>query len=657
MGRLGFGVAGVLLNLPTTIAMDMERFRQVLKKYWGYDDFRPLQGDIIQSVASGRDTLGLMPTGGGKSLTFQVPAMLADGVCLVVTPLIALMKDQVENLQKRGIKAMAIHSGMGGNEMSVAFDNLVFGGYKFLYISPERLGTVQFREKLQHIKVSLIAVDEAHCISQWGYDFRPSYLKLAEIREFVPGIPVLALTATATPEVVDDIQERLLFKQKNVFRKSFERANVVYVVRRADDKDRQLLTMLSKVPGSAIVYVRNRKKTQEIAKFLLDNGVKADFFHAGLSHTMRDIRQKEWTSGSTRVMVATNAFGMGIDKPDVRLVVHMEAPDSLEAYFQEAGRAGRDEHRAYAVLLWSNIDKARLHRQLTQSFPEVELVRRIYDALGNFFQLAVGSGYLMCYDFNIGRFCAAYGFSAVSVFSSLKLLERAGYLEFSEDLDMPSRLMFLMQRDDLYKFQVSNANFDLFVKLMLRSYTGLFTDYVPIDEDVLAVRANTNRQVVYDFLKNLSRLKVIHYIPQRNGPQIVYSQPREESRYVVLSKEVYALRRANYEKRIEAVIDYASSGHVCRSRLLLNYFGQQQAPNCGHCDVCIERKKQNLSDDRFDELEQTIRKLLSEKPLLYNELITKVGGPAADAERVVRWLEDFDVLVTDENGCLAWLKG
>lgn len=633
----------------------MDQYRQILKKYWGYDDFRPLQGDIIKSVADGRDTLGLMPTGGGKSLTFQVPAMARDGICIVITPLIALMKDQVENLIKRGIKAMAIHSGMSGNEIAIAFDNALYGGYKFLYISPERLGTESFKERIAHFKVSILAIDEAHCISQWGYDFRPSYLKVAEIRELLPNVPVLALTATATPLVVDDIQERLLFNKKNVFQKSFERSNVIYVVRQTENKEEQLLNMLSVIPGSSIIYVRNRKQTKEIAQLLTDKGISADYFHAGLDHTMRDERQKRWTTNQTRVMVATNAFGMGIDKPDVRLVIHIQAPDSLEAYFQEAGRAGRDEKKAYAVLLWSNHDKGKLNKQVTTSFPEKDVIKRVYEALGNFFQLAAGAGQFMTYDFNIARFCQAYGFNITTVFNSLKILERAGYLEFTEDLNMPSKVHFLMQRDDLYKYQVANADVDAFIKLLLRSYTGLFTEYVAINEDLLAQRAGTNRDTIYKYLSRLNHSRVISYIPQRKGPQVIYTQPREDVRYLSISKQVYDERLDRYRLQVEAVIHYATSLHICRSRLLLHYFGQNQTNDCGRCDVCIEKKKKGLTEETFQTTEQQIKEILTASPVDYQSLVKKIKGKEEEAEKVIRWLEDVELIATNEEGLLEWI--
>ena len=625
-------------------------YHDILHQYWGYEDFRPLQLDIMESVGQGRDTLGLLPTGGGKSLTFQVPALAMEGLCLVVTPLIALMKDQVDHLNRKRIKACAIHSGMGLAAIERALDNCIYGDYKFLYLSPERLGTRLFQQKLAHLKVNLLAIDEAHCISQWGYDFRPAYLKVAEIREQLPGVPVLALTATATPQVVDDIQEQLLFAEKNVFQKSFERSNLAYVVRAAEDKEQQLLKILTGVKGSAVVYVRNRKKTREYSQLLQRHGMSADYFHAGLAQKEKDVRQAKWMTGACRVMVATNAFGMGIDKPDVRVVVHMDAPDSLEAYFQEAGRAGRDEQKAYAVLLWSPNDKKQLNTKVTTSFPEKEVIRRVYDALGNFFQLAVGFGEEQVFDFDLGRFAAAFGFNVLTIVNSLKILQRAGYLDFTEMADLPSRVKMQMDDLELYRFQVANARLDPFLKVLLRSYTGLFTDYVVIDEEVLAKRLNVSRQVVYDAFLMLSRLQVLHYIPQRKTPLLTYLQVRLEPRFLKFPPEVYEDRLQQYRERADAVIDFASRDDVCRSRLLMRYFGQRKSNDCGHCDVCLARKKQGPDRKQEKAVEAAVRERLLAGPLLPEELVDQLPFEEDDCWQVLRRMEDEGRLVLDAAG-------
>ncbi len=634
----------------------MDIFHHILKQYWGYNGFRALQEDIIRSVANGNDTIGLMPTGGGKSLTFQVPALVKEGVCLVVTPLIALMKDQVENLKRRDIKAAAIHSGLTRDEINMTLDNCIFGGTKFLYLSPERLGTDLFQEKVIQMNVNLLAIDEAHCISQWGYDFRPSYLKVAEIRELIPETPVLALTATATPEVVDDIQERLHFKKKNLFQKSFHRDNLAYVVRPSEDKEQQLLNIISKIPGSAVVYVRNRKKTKEYADLLLKNGISASSFHAGMPQEVKDKRQKLWTDGEIRVIVSTNAFGMGIDKPDVRLVVHMDAPDSLEAYFQEAGRGGRDGKKAYAVLLWSNNDKARLKRSIALSFPEKDKILNVYDALGNFFQLAVGSGFGMVYDFNMGQFCKAYRINIITVFNSLKILQRAGYIEFTEELQLAAKVHFIMRRDDLYKFQIANEDYDRVIKILLRSYTGLFTEYVAIDEDLLAKRMEVSRDTIYQYLVKLSQLRVIKYIPQKKTPLICYTRSREDSKYIELRKEVYHNRKEKYEQRIASVIDYGTLNHICRSKQLLAYFGQKGGKDCGKCDVCQDMKKTALSINQFDEIQELIKTTLKEHTITFDELLMKINVKQDDLQKVLRWLEEYNIVSENEKGLLEWLK-
>ncbi|MFO7999811.1 MAG: ATP-dependent DNA helicase RecQ [Marinilabilia sp.] len=632
------------------------RYLDILKQYWGYDAFRPLQEDIVRSAGDGHDTLALMPTGGGKSVTFQVPGLAREGLCLVITPLIALMKDQVETLKKNGIKAIAIHSGLTYREIKVAFDNAMFGGTKFLYVSPERLSTDLFLEKVPELNINLIAVDEAHCISQWGYDFRPSYLKIAAIREFIPGVPVLALTATATPRVVDDIIQRLDFKSKNIFRKSFVRSNLAYVVRQSEDKEGQLLKILKAVSGTAIVYVRSRKKTREYAALLQQNGISAEHYHAGLTQPSRDQRQHNWKSGETRVVIATNAFGMGIDKPNVRLVVHMDAPDSLEAYFQEAGRAGRDGYKAFAVLLWSNNDKEKLRKQIKTTFPEPETIKRVYEALGNFFQLPVGAGFQMIYDFDIGKFCKSFGFNILQVFNSLKILQRAGYLTFTEEINIPSKVMFLTDGQQLYKFQVANKDLDPFIKILLRSYTGLFTEYASINENDLAKKISTSNEVVYQALVKLSKSGIIHYIPQRKTPLITYTQSREEVRLLRLSPEVYDHRKKHYEEQVEAVIQYGSCHHICRSRFLLNYFGETNSENCGICDVCLSLRKQGIDDKIFRTIEDAVKNTLRQKKIPGSQLAEMLDFDPKQIWQVLQWLEDHEVIGETESGELEWLK-
>ncbi|MDF1546417.1 MAG: RecQ family ATP-dependent DNA helicase, partial [Bacteroidales bacterium] len=579
----------------------MNKYRQTLIRIWGFSDFRPLQEDIIHSVSEeGKDTLGLLPTGGGKSIIFQVPALVNDGMCLVITPLIALMKDQVENLNAKNIKAAAVYSGMTIQEIDLVLNNCVYGAYKFLYLSPERLDSELFITRLPKMKINLIAVDEAHCISQWGYDFRPAYLKIANIRKFLPQVPVLALTATATQNVVDDIQKQLLFKENNVFRKSFERKNLVYLVRNTEDKFRYLLRIVSKIKGSGIVYVRNRKKTKEIAVFLQQNGIKADYYHAGLENKIKDVKQQNWKSARTKVIVATNAFGMGIDKADVRFVVHMDLPDSLEAYYQEAGRAGRDEKAAFAVLLYNDSDKLKIEKRASTNFPEKEFIKRVYIALGNYYQLPVGAGKGRMLDFKISDFVSKFSLPVLQTYSALKLLENDGYLELAEEFFSHSKVMFIASQQDLYKFQVANKRFDPFVKLILRTYTGLFSTFTSIDEEFLAKKANSKIEIILDYLIKLDQAKIIKYIPQRKLPFIIYTEERLEEKNLRISKENYENRKENYYKKINAVIEYASTCNKCRSQILLTYFDEHNATRCGQCDVCRRRNELNLSKYEFD---------------------------------------------------------
>lgn len=602
----------------------MTDYREILKKYWGYDNFRGIQEDIINSIGSGKDTLGLMPTGGGKSITFQVPAMAQEGLCIVITPLIALMKDQVRNLRDRGIKAVAIYSGMTREEIVIALDNCIFGDYKFLYISPERLDTEIFRVKLKKMKISLITVDESHCISQWGYDFRPSYLKISEIRDLLPDIPILALTATATPEVVKDIQCRLSFREENVFRMSFERKNLAYIVRKTENKTNELLHILNSVKGSAIVYTRNRKRTKEISLLLNQNDITSTFYHAGLSNDAKDERQKKWQTGEFRVMVATNAFGMGIDKPDVRVVVHIDFPDSPEAYFQEAGRAGRDGLKSYAVLLYSKSDKVTLKKRVSDTFPEKDYIREVYEHINYYYQMAMGDGLGCVREFNIEEFCRNFKHFPIQVDSALKILTRAGYIEYTDEQDNNSRLMFTLTKEELYRIHETSPDAEKLLNVILRSYTGLFTEYAFISEDTLSVRTGLTRQQIYDILIALTQRRIIHYIPGKKTPYIIYTRERQEMKRLFFSKEVYDDRKASYIRRIEAMMDYADSDDKCRSRMLLLYFGEKNQHNCGQCDVCLSSHSVGLKQYAFERVRDKIEDLLAVEKLTSSQLVSKI---------------------------------
>lgn len=631
----------------------MTDYRKILKQYWGYDNFRGIQEDIIRSIGEGRDTLGLMPTGGGKSITFQVPTLAQEGLCLVITPLIALMKDQVRNLRERGIKATAIYSGMTREEIVIALENCIFGNYKFLYVSPERLDTEIFQIKLRSMHVSLITVDESHCISQWGYDFRPAYLKIAEIRQLLPGVPVIALTATATPEVVSDIQQRLQFRQENVFRMSFERKNLAYVVRHTEDKESELLHILQHVDGSGIVYTRNRKKTKEISLFLNRNHITATFYHAGLNDETKDSRQKAWLKGEFRVMVATNAFGMGIDKPDVRVVIHADVPDSPEAYFQEVGRAGRDGMKAYAVLLFCARDKITLKQRVSDTFPEKSYIRKIYEDINFYYQMAMGDGRGCTFAFNIDEFCRNFKHFPVQTDSALKILTRAGYLEYTDEQDNASRIMFTITKEELYRIREQSEDTEKLLRILLRSYTGLFTDYAYISEDNLSTRSGLSKQQIYETLLSLSRQHILHYIPAKKTPYIIYTRERQETERIYLSKEVYEDRKESYVQRINAMIEYAESENRCRSRMLLRYFGEKNEHNCGQCDVCLQQHQSGLKSGEFESISQQLQALLKENPLSLQEIKDKMQVPENHLMKVVSYLVSEEI-IRQENGYLKF---
>ena len=591
-----------------------DKYLQILKQYWGFDNFRGIQRDIVESIGSGKDTLGLMPTGGGKSITFQVPALAQEGVCIVITPLIALMKDQVQHLRNRGIMAAAIYSGMSRPEIVTTLENCILGDTKLLYVSPERIASPLFITKLGHMKVSFITVDEAHCISQWGYDFRPSYLHIADIRRLKPDAPVLALTATATHQVIDDIQDRLSFSQKNVFRMSFERKNLAYVVRETEDKIGEMTHILQTMKGCSIVYVRSRKQTKEISDLLNKNNISATFYHAGLEPRVKDERQKLWSNDEVRVMVATNAFGMGIDKPDVRMVIHITAPSSIEAYFQEAGRAGRDGQKAYAVLLHQKSDNAKLRKRIDETFPDKEYIREAYNHIAYYYQIATGSGAGYTNLFDIDRFCRNFHHFPTLLLSALKILQRAGYIECDMDPDASCRLMFLVDRDKLYRIPSASENEERLLNMLLRTYSGLFTDYAYIDDELLAHRAGLTRQQVYLIFKSLNQRHIIHFIPQRKLPTITYTIDRVDGDQLILGPDVYDDRKEQFTKRIEAVIAYANNQDQCRSRQLLAYFDEQRTTDCGMCDVCIDHKRQQNSEQRVHVAQEKIMQLLADRP-------------------------------------------
>ena len=616
--------------------MGNEEFSHLLKKYWGYDDFRGIQREIIESIGSGHDTLGLMPTGGGKSITFQVPALAMEGVCIVITPLIALMKDQVHHLRQRGIMAAAIYSGMQHDDIIRILENCILGSTKLLYVSPERLGSGLFQTKLRHMKVSFITVDEAHCISQWGYDFRPSYLQIAEIRRICPDVPVLALTATATPKVVEDICDKLTLSTPhtfNIFRMSFERKNLTYLVSHAMDKRTELIQLLNGEKGAAIVYVRSRRHAREVAELLTEAGLSATFYHAGLEHAVKDQRQRDWQHDRVRIMVATNAFGMGIDKPDVRIVAHYDCPDSIEAYFQEAGRAGRDGQPSRAILLYNAADEPKLRKRISDTFPEKEYIRKVYDHLAYYYQIATGDGYGVSREFNIDDFCRKFNHFPIRVHAALQILQRAGYIEYTEEQDNQARVRFLVTRDDLYRLRGDSPNEERVIIALLRNYGGLFADYGFIDESMIANQCGMKSHEVYQTLKGLSEKHVLHFIPRKQVPYIRYMQRREDSEHVLLSKEVYEERLTQYKERIEAMLRYAKDNSKCRSRQLLEYFGEKDTKDCGQCDVCHHTSKTDIQQAK-----QQILTLLSDRQRHHVTELLRLQLPKEELDKALTYL-------------------
>ncbi len=630
---------------------------QILTKHWGYSTFRPLQQEIIQSVLNGKDTLALLPTGGGKSICFQVPAMAQDGICIVVSPLIALMKDQVENLHKKNIPAVAVISGMSRNEIDIALDNCVFGKVKFLYVSPERLSSELFIERLRNMKVNLLAIDEAHCISQWGYDFRPAYLRIAEIRQFLPNVPVLALTATATKNVEKDIQQKLNFRSPNVFKKSFQRKNLSYIVIYEEDKLKRLLKIINNIKGTGIVYSRTRKKVQDIANFLIRNKIKAEFYHAGLSFVVRNKVQENWMKERSKVVVATNAFGMGIDKSNVRYVVHLDSPDSIEAYYQEAGRAGRDEEKAYAILLFSQTDRMDLENRMENNFPELKKIKNTYQALGNYLKLPVGSGKGISFDFDLSEFCNMYNLNVSETYNCLKILELQGLISTNEAVGLQSRLHFLFHANELYEFQVKNPSFDHFIKVILRSYEGIFNDYININEEELSRRALINKEETIRLLNTLDRLKILSYLPENDKPQLTFLEERLEISNFHIDRENLADRKKRFIEHAQAFLNFAESRHWCRSQVLVAYFGEMNSQRCGECDYCLERNKANVSDLEFELIHDEVKTLLMKESIGLHALIELIHPSNEEKSlKVIEWLIDNEQIRYIEGNKLIWAE-
>jgi len=629
-------------------------FRETLARQWGFTSFKPLQEEIIDSVISGKDVIGLLPTGGGKSITYQLPPVATEGLCLVITPLIALMKDQVARLKSMNIKAMAIHSGMTRHEVEIALDNCLYGDYRLLYVSPERLQTPLFRARLPRFNFTLVAIDEAHCISQWGYDFRPSYLHIAEIRDITGDtVPFLALTATATPLVVKDIISRLKMKSPRVLQTSFRRPNITYVVREVEDKSTYVLRSLKKEKGSGIIYVNSRKRSKEVAEMLVANDIRADFYHAGLPQEMRDRKQNAWTTGEVRVIVATNAFGMGIDKAEVRFVIHWDCPDSIEAYYQESGRAGRDDKPAFAVLLWSQDEKRKLADSVKIKFPPVEKIKNIYEALCNFYQMPVGSGKNSVHDFDLWKFVTAFRFSVTETYNSLNFLQKEGYLEFTEEINNPSRVHFVVSRDDLYKFQVANEEYDRFIKLLLRTYSGMFSEFVPINEETMANRSGMTREQIYQYLLRLTSQGIIHFIPGKKSPLVIFTEERLDRNHLVISPELYLKVRERYIERVAQITEYAENKTRCRSAFLTGYFGEENG-RCGMCDTCQERNELDLSKYEFDIIIDKIKDIVSQNPMRPEELASAMELQQEKSIKVIRWRLDHEKLHYDDDHLLSW---